>query len=176
MGHPSKRVFLAWAVPVDPMAVTVSLVAYESTNVAMDTFRSAMHSNSSISRLPPELLLRIENYLLDSYRVDEISKWTMLFRCLTDECCLEHHLTKYELDELRKVALDDFDVEDPSQTFDEDAFEEFFFDWLDENNDEWGEEHQERLEDLHYQLIGGHYSTLRRAQTVGNVLISSGDR
>lgn len=75
----SGNIYLAWAMPVDPIALTASLIAYASTKGALTTFqlcvRSAQKCSAPLSRLPPELLLSVEDYVLSSRRVEELERY-----------------------------------------------------------------------------------------------------
>lgn len=175
----TKDIFLAWAVPVDPEEVTASLIAYESTYTVINTFRLCARYNAFLSRLPPELLSSIEDYVLSSSRANEIAKRDMPFRCLTDDCMPDDHLTVDKRDELKQLALGAFEsqnlnvLDEDDQSAFEEAFEDFFVEFLYENDGDWGEKHRDQLEEMYRELIEGHSTTLSKAQAVSHALIDT---
>ena len=86
-----------------------SLIAYASTKAALTTFRLCVHSaqiqSLPLSRLPLEIRLIIEEFVLFSTRATEHEYWRTRFTCITDECFPQLHLTDAEDDKLRVRIL-----------------------------------------------------------------------
>ena len=181
MDHLSKNLFLAWAVPVDPVAVTASLFAFESTYAAINVFRLCARHNPSLCRLPPELLMSIEDSVLNSSRADEIATRDMPFRCLKGCCTPEDHLTDDKINELKQLAMEAFEFQKPNesdgdddQSAFEEAFEHFFTEFLYENDGDWCVEHQDHIDKMYLELIGRPFTTkLSKAQAVSHVSIDT---
>ena len=106
----SKNIKLAYAVPVDPCMAAASLIAYASTKAALTTFRlcirSAQVQSLPLSRLPLELRLIIEEFVLFSTRTKEYDSWETRFNCITGECLPQLHLTDAEDERLRVQIFD----------------------------------------------------------------------
>lgn len=102
----SQNIYLTWAVPVDPAEITAAIAAYESTKAALDTFRLCAHSAQSparapLRRVPPEILMIIEDYVLTSARTTELVRWSTRFDCLTDRCAPYDHMSDEDEEHLR---------------------------------------------------------------------------
>lgn len=103
----SKNIKLAYAVPVDPVMATASLLAYASTKAALTTFRlcvrSAQNQSLPLGRLPLEIRLAIEEFVFVSTRAKECDYWDMRFHCIADDCIPQSHLTDEENQKLRVI-------------------------------------------------------------------------
>ena len=101
----NNDIYLAWAIPVDPLHTLASLLAFASSKAALTTFRlcarSAQIPAPRLSRLPLEIILRIEDYVLSSCRTTELERLSVPFKCLTDVCDPEDHLNEEQIDEIR---------------------------------------------------------------------------
>ena len=101
----SNHVHLAWAVPVDPLPTVASLLAFASCKAALTTFRLCARSVQvqapGLSKLPLEIILSIEEYVLSSCRTTELERLSGPFKCLTDGCLPKDHLTEDNVAEMR---------------------------------------------------------------------------
>lgn len=89
-----------------------------------------------------------------------------------------------EIDELKDLALGGFDF-DNLDALDEDndpmayeaavveAFEDFFTDYLYENDSDWREIHQDQLEETYHELIGDTFFTLAKAEAGSHALVDT---
>ena len=167
----SKDIKLAWAVPIDPVTVTASLIAYESTYEEIRTFRTCASSASPLRKLPPEILTSITDLVLSSARTKNINAYTPLFDCLTGTCIPEDHYTEEELGALRGKALMEFESmyeevgDDPEDGYIFDAaFDDYFYDFMRDKPEEWNDVHQTRVSDLEDELLASYWHDLPRAQ------------
>ena len=101
---------LAYAVPVDPCMTAASLIAYASTKAALTTFRLCVRSahvqSLPLSRLPLEIRLTIEEFVLFSTRAKEYYSWRTRLNCLAEDCFPQLHLTDEEDERLRVRIFD----------------------------------------------------------------------
>ena len=108
-----EDITIAWATPVDPVALGARLEAFAETKAATSTFRlcAKYASDSSIERLPPEIIENISSAALDLAFSERIHGWIKAHACLVNTCNDDHDFSNDEIDWLKEQ----FEEEGPFQ-------------------------------------------------------------
>jgi hypothetical protein len=127
---------LAWAVPVDISDLGPSIEAYSKLQKEVLTLRLChrFRPESSISKLPQEILENTIEKLLHSERHELQKEWKQDFACFQGKCTLKQHYRPYcaHTEEIFQLLIaTDYEL-DPSDFDDEDKAE-YIEDFLEEN-------------------------------------------
>jgi len=153
---PSLDVHLAWATPVKIETLGAHLEAYVNLLPIINTLRVCNRygkgPKAAVTRLPPELVDAIEQYLITTERLRLLEEWTSLPKCWYEECEPHEHFTEQELLEAwQTVVFDAVPVLTKAdyKLVDKRLFDEYLQTGLDQEEwydlrDEADDEHQDR--------------------------------
>ena len=111
----ANNLTIAWAMPVDSIALGASIEAYasaKSTQSAFLDFIEMTSDNSAARRLPNELLEKITTHALRLHFEEHTYKWGSLVECFCGSCPPSEHLREEEYKRLKEDFKIDQAIED----------------------------------------------------------------
>ena len=98
---------IAWGIPVDILDLTANVKVHRDTKAALKTLRSCARPGTSfkthLSKLPPELVAMIENYVVKPARSNVRRSLSRSYQCFQEKCEISDHI---DLDSLPKHFLE----------------------------------------------------------------------
>ncbi|KAF7195747.1 hypothetical protein HII31_02882, partial [Pseudocercospora fuligena] len=91
----------AWAMPVDIVQLGAHLEAYDTVQPMINTLRLCNRfgrgDKAAITKLPVELVLRVEEYLMIEERVKLLNAWATDLRCWKGQCRPIEHMSNAQI-------------------------------------------------------------------------------
>ena len=149
----ANNITVAWAIPVDEVALAASIEAYASSKItesAFLEFAETMPENSPVRRLPGELIEKITTHVQQRTFIDQEAKWKEALWCFCGNCSLSKHLDDEDHRSYKANYMEYERIE--AADFDEDRFNEWLkacYAGMDSN------EHLGRIEYLERKISDG---------------------
>lgn len=149
---------VAWAIPVDPIALGASIETYASvktTMLAFDKFKEKTPTGSAVKRLPGEMLDIIKEHVRQLAFEEHREVWSKGFACFEGSCGPDGHLSRKEYDSLHASFMSERNHTIAEGSEESDYSEESFEDWLLKHQEKaslYSDKHRDNIDTLERKI------------------------